>query len=160
MSHCIRKPTICICENKATVQPCSNCTADQHLCFRSLDSANCTADQHLCFRSLDSANCTADQRLCFRSLDSANCMADQRLCFRSLDSANCTADQRLCFRSLDSAIPLPFKSKISRFYPAPEIVQSGMCRTWSETQIVGISRTGSDIFRLKLPSEVQHGTKP
>ena len=33
------KPTICICENKAADEPCSNCTADQRLCFCSIDSA-------------------------------------------------------------------------------------------------------------------------
>ena len=40
MSHCIRKPTICLCENKAADQPCNNCTADQRLGFRSIDSFN------------------------------------------------------------------------------------------------------------------------
>ena len=29
----MRKPTICICENKGADQLCSYCTADQHLCF-------------------------------------------------------------------------------------------------------------------------------
>ena len=29
----IRKPTVCICENKGADQLCSNCTADQHLCL-------------------------------------------------------------------------------------------------------------------------------
>ena len=38
MSNCTRKPTICICENKDADQLCSNCTADQHLCFRYSDS--------------------------------------------------------------------------------------------------------------------------
>ena len=38
MSHGMRKPTICIGENKAADQLCSNCTADQHLCFRCRDS--------------------------------------------------------------------------------------------------------------------------
>ena len=33
-----QKPTICICENKDADQLCSNCTADQHLCFRHTDS--------------------------------------------------------------------------------------------------------------------------
>ena len=73
MSHRMEKPTICIGENKAADQPCSNCTADQ----------------------------------------------------------------RLCFRSIDSTIPLLLKSEISRFWPAPETVQASLCRTWSETQIVG-----------------------
>ena len=34
----MRKPTICICENKGADQLCSNCTADQRLCFRYMDS--------------------------------------------------------------------------------------------------------------------------
>ena len=38
MSSCTRKPTICICETKGADQLCSNCTADQHLCFRYRDS--------------------------------------------------------------------------------------------------------------------------
>ena len=32
------KPNFCICENKDADQLCSNCTADQHLCFRCTDS--------------------------------------------------------------------------------------------------------------------------
>ena len=38
MSLRMRKPTICICENKDADQLCSNCTADQCLCFRHTDS--------------------------------------------------------------------------------------------------------------------------
>ena len=34
----MRKPTICISENKGTDQLRSNCEADQHLCFRYMDS--------------------------------------------------------------------------------------------------------------------------
>ena len=34
----MRKPTICICENKAADQLRSNCEADQRLCFRYTDS--------------------------------------------------------------------------------------------------------------------------
>ena len=34
----MRKPTICIGENKAAEQLCSNCKADQRLCFRCTDS--------------------------------------------------------------------------------------------------------------------------
>ena len=34
----IRKPTICICENKGADQLCSKCTADLRLCFRYPDS--------------------------------------------------------------------------------------------------------------------------
>ena len=38
MSRVMRKPTFCICENKGADQLCSNCTADQRLCFRYRDS--------------------------------------------------------------------------------------------------------------------------
>ena len=38
MSLSMRRPTICIRENKDADQLCSYCTADQHLCFRFLDS--------------------------------------------------------------------------------------------------------------------------
>ena len=33
MCHVMRKPTICICENKGADQLRSNCEADQRLCF-------------------------------------------------------------------------------------------------------------------------------
>ena len=35
----MRKPEFCLCENKGADQLCSNCTADQRLCFRYTDSA-------------------------------------------------------------------------------------------------------------------------
>ena len=38
MSHCLRKPTFCICENKDADQLRGNREADQRLCFRYLDS--------------------------------------------------------------------------------------------------------------------------
>ena len=38
MSHCMGKPAICIGENKGADQLCSNCEADQRLCFRYTDS--------------------------------------------------------------------------------------------------------------------------
>ena len=38
LSCYIRKSVICICKNKGADQLCSNCTADQHLCFRYTDS--------------------------------------------------------------------------------------------------------------------------
>ena len=34
----MRKPAFCICENKGVDQLCSNCTADQGLCFHYTDS--------------------------------------------------------------------------------------------------------------------------
>ena len=38
MSYEARKPAFCICENKDADQLCSNCTADQRLCFLYMDS--------------------------------------------------------------------------------------------------------------------------
>ena len=37
-SHVMRKPDFCLCKNKGADQLCSNCKADQHLCFRYMDS--------------------------------------------------------------------------------------------------------------------------
>ena len=39
LSGDVRKPDFCLCENKDADQLCSNCTADQGLCFRYTDSA-------------------------------------------------------------------------------------------------------------------------
>ena len=39
ISHCMRKPTICIGENKGADQLRSNCEADQRLCFHYTDSS-------------------------------------------------------------------------------------------------------------------------
>ena len=39
MSLVMRNPYFCLCENKHADQLCSNCTADQRLCFRYTDSA-------------------------------------------------------------------------------------------------------------------------
>ena len=38
LSHVMRKPTFCICENKDADQLRGNREADQHLCFRYIDS--------------------------------------------------------------------------------------------------------------------------
>ena len=50
---------------------------------------------------------------------------------------NREADQRLCFRYSDSKIPLLLKSEISSFWLFSELVQVGLCRTWSETPKTG-----------------------
>ena len=50
--------------------------------------------------------------------------------------SNCQADQCLYFRYTGCTIPLLSKSKILSLYPSSELVQAGLCRTWSETQIV------------------------
>ena len=54
---------------------------------------------------------------------------------------NREADQRLCFRYTDSAIPLLPKSEISSVQPSSMVVQSGLCRTWSETLKTGFLKT-------------------
>ena len=51
--------------------------------------------------------------------------------------SNCTADQCLCFRRTDSTIIPLLISKVSSFYIFSMTVQSGLCRTLSETQIAG-----------------------
>ena len=51
--------------------------------------------------------------------------------------SNCTADQRLCFRYTGSTISLLLLYKISSFKPGSVTVQTGLCQTRSETQIVG-----------------------
>ena len=38
MSVVMIKPVFCICENKDADQLCGNCTTDQRLCFRYMDS--------------------------------------------------------------------------------------------------------------------------
>ena len=38
MSHVMRKPGFCICENKGADQLCGKHVADQRLCFRNIDS--------------------------------------------------------------------------------------------------------------------------
>ena len=38
MSNVMRKPDFCLCKNKGADQLCSNCTADQRLCFLYSDS--------------------------------------------------------------------------------------------------------------------------
>ena len=50
---------------------------------------------------------------------------------------NREADQRLCFRYTDSTFPPLLIPKFSRFWVSSVTVQAGLCRTWSETQIVG-----------------------
>ena len=64
--------------------------------------------------------------------------------------SNCTADQRLCFRYTGSKIPLLLISKVSRFQPASEAVQAGLCRTWSETP-----KTGSLASRLNATARTR-----
>ena len=59
----MRKPDFCLCENKGADQLCSNCTADQRLCFRYSDSA--ISLLHIAeISSLQSASVTLQDNLC------------------------------------------------------------------------------------------------
>ena len=60
--------------------------------------------------------------------------------------SNCEADQGLCFRYKDSTIPVLSKSKISSLKPSSVTVQTGLCQTWSETNLFVFSRTGSFVI--------------
>ena len=51
------------------------------------------------------------------------------------------ADQRLCFPYTASSIHLLPKSEISSLKPSFVVVQSGLCRTWSETPKTGFLTT-------------------
>ena len=64
--------------------------------------------------------------------------------------SNCEADQRLCFRYTDSTLSLLIKSEISSFYAASGTVHVGLCRTWSETQIVGFLMHRREIVSFKI----------
>ena len=63
---------------------------------------------------------------------------------------NGEADQRLCFRYSDSTVPLLLKSEISSFELFSVTVQVGLCRTWSETTLLVVSRGGSSYFQMAL----------
>ena len=54
---------------------------------------------------------------------------------------NREADQHLCFGYIDSTIPLLPKSEISSLQPSSVDVQTGLCRTWTETQKNGFLTT-------------------
>ena len=64
---------------------------------------------------------------------------------------NREANQRLCFRFTDSAIPLLLKSEISSLHPSSVVVQTGLCRAWSETPKTGFLTT-----RLILSLQLTH----
>ena len=55
---------------------------------------------------------------------------------------NRQADQHLCFRYTDSTIPLLPIYEISSILLSSVVVQSGLCRTWSETPKTGFLTTG------------------
>ena len=52
---------------------------------------------------------------------------------------NREADQRLSFRYIDRTIPLLSKSEISSLLPSAVAVQSGLCRTRTETRMLVFS---------------------
>ena len=56
---------------------------------------------------------------------------------------NREADQCFCFRYSDSTIPLLLKSEISSFWNFSVLLQTGLCRTCSETTLLVFPRDGS-----------------
>ena len=67
--------------------------------------------------------------------------------------SNCEADQCLCFRYTDSTIPLLSISKISSLLPSSVTsvaVQHGLCRTWSEPELLVFSRTSSNMMESEI----------
>ena len=65
---------------------------------------------------------------------------------------NREADQRLCFHYTDSTIPPLPKTKISSLWPSFVAVQSGLCRTRSETRTLVFSPRGSNcVFCIVIP---------
>ena len=104
LSRSVRKPSTCIGENKGADQLCSNCTADQRLCFRHTDSTvaalHCQISPALCL-----------QCRCFRGNNLSRSVRKPSTCIGENKGAdqlcsNCTADQCLCFRHTDSTVSL------------------------------------------------------
>ena len=62
-------------------------------------------------------------------------MGTQAICIGE-KKGNRETDRRLCVCYMGSTVPLLSKSKITS-YPSSVTVQAGLCRTWSEPQIVG-----------------------
>ena len=76
---------------------------------------------------------------------------------------NREADQRLCFRNIESTIPLLPKYEISRLPLSSEVVQPGLCGTWSETPKTGFLTTRlinyfnyDNVFRVLSKSKLCH----
>ena len=60
--------------------------------------------------------------------------------------SNWEADHRLCFHYTDRSIPVLSKRKIFSLYPSSLLVQSGLCQTWSEPELLVFPHTGSFVF--------------
>ena len=70
----------------------------------------------------------------------SNYEADQHLCNCYMDSTiPLLSKSKISSCYMDSTIPLLSKSKISSFQPASVLVQLGLCRTCSETTLLGFS---------------------
>ena len=67
---------------------------------------------------------------------------------------NREADQRLCFRYSDSTLTLLLKSEISSFQLFSVLVQTGLCRSCSETTLLVFPRGGS--FVVVMSEAVQY----
>ena len=67
---------------------------------------------------------------------------------------NREADHRLCFRYSDSTIPPLLNFKISSFKLFSVTVQTGLCRTCSETTLLVFPRGGSNIVHANALENV------
>ena len=88
--------------------------------------------------------CSRDVKTRTRSKEVNLSRAMRKLDFRRCENkdadqlcGNSTADQFLCFRSIDSTIPLLLKFEISSLLASSMVVQTGLCRTWSDTPKTG-----------------------
>ena len=62
-------------------------------------------------------------------------------------SGYCAAEHHLCFRYTDRTIPLFPTFAISSLHPSYVAVQSGFCRTWSETPKTDFLKTLFILYR-------------
>ena len=132
---------------KALISCASNCTADLHLCFRIGKIRFSHVMAHLFFFVFFFVlrfNVPANNFSVMLGLSQhlSRIMRKPDFCLGENKGAdqlrgNREADQRLCFRYSDSTIPLLLKSEISSFLLFSELVQAGLCRTWSETPKTG-----------------------
>ena len=116
----MRKLDCCLCENKGADQLCSNCEADQRLCFRYLDS---TIPLLLIaeISSLYPASVTVQAGLCWTWTQTPKpvFLASRLILFKNLLTRNEWINQKLntvytsCFLLLTCLLFVPMKSKIN-----------------------------------------------
>ena len=136
----MRKPTICICENKGTDQLRSNCEADQRLCFCYLDSTIPLLFSHLlCIFSLSF--------FLFFFFFFFYCLLSRSISdhyLMSCGNMTCSRPQRKASRLRIE--PGTSGTGVNHSTPTPDCstVQLGLCRTCSETTLLTFPRRGSN----------------